>query len=68
MTPLQYAKACLSSGKFIQIWIAHTAGVFWLEDNDGSILKGPHFTSREAAEKARSNVVAKALKAHFKHA
>lgn len=63
MTPFQYAKSKIAAGQFANMVIsAGQFGTYWIEDENFSSLKGACFTSREAAEKARSKAIDKAMK------
>jgi hypothetical protein len=63
-TPFTYAKNEIQNGRFPMIVIeAGEYGTFWLHDADYRMLDCKAFTSREAAEKARSRFLDKAMKA-----
>lgn len=64
MTALQYAKAKIAAGQFANMTIEPGQyGTFWLGDDNFNSFPGASFTSREAAEKARSKILDKAMKA-----
>lgn len=61
--PATYAKNEVANGRFPMMVIeAGEYGTYWLHDADYRMLDGKAYTSREAAEKARSKIVAKAVK------
>ena len=63
MTAAQYAKNETLNGRFpSMLVVAGEFGTFWLESADYRTLDGACFTSREAAEKARSKAIEKAAK------
>ncbi|MFC3206862.1 hypothetical protein [Aquamicrobium soli] len=62
-TPAAYAKDEVTNGRFPHMTIqAGECGTFWLHDADYRMLDGKAYTSREAAEKARSRFVEKAAR------
>lgn len=57
-TPTQYAKQQITAGAFPMMVIeAGRFNTFWLHDSDYRMLDSKAFTSREAAEKARSRAI-----------
>lgn len=63
MTPTKYAKNETINGRFPQMSVVPGEfGTFWLEDSNYRTLDGACFTSREAAEKARSKAIEKAAR------
>jgi hypothetical protein len=63
MTATQYAKNEIINGRFPSMQVVPGEfGTFWLESADCRTLDGACFTSREAAEKARSKALDKAAK------
>jgi len=63
MTPSSYAKNEVRNGRFPMIVIEPGLfGSFWLHDADYKMLEGKAYTSRDAAEKARSKIIEKASK------
>lgn len=63
MTLTQYAKQEITSGRFVETSIVPGEfGTFWIEDRNYRTIDGACFNSREAAEKARSKAIDKAMK------
>lgn len=59
----QYANNQIKVGKFAHVGIVSGEfGTFWLETEDYKTIEGACFTSRERAEKARTNAIEKAVK------
>ena len=63
MTATQYAKQETINGRFPSMLVVPGEfGTFWLESAEYQTLDGACFTSREAAELARSKAIQKAAK------
>lgn len=61
-TPFQYAVTQQKIGKFPHIRIEKTAGMIYMTDEDGNMLKSKHYSSVEAAEKDRTKILMRAGK------
>lgn len=63
MTPMQYARTQIAAGRFADMAIVEFCGAFYLCDSDYNLLKGKAFSSRDIAQRERSKVIDRALKA-----
>jgi hypothetical protein len=68
ITALTYAKTELKAERFPVIGIYQVCGEYHLTNSNGGLLKDRAFTSQDAAGTARSRILDRARKAHYRAA